>query len=54
MMHGYQKISVMMQRDKDLRAVVKMIIRILIGCLIRATDYVFEVFQRLHRLAGYS
>ncbi len=27
MMHGYQKISVMMQRDKDLRAVVKMIIR---------------------------
>ena len=27
MMHGYQKISEMMQRDKDLRAVVKMIIR---------------------------
>lgn len=27
MMHGYQKISEMMQRDKDLRAAVKMIIR---------------------------
>jgi chromosomal replication initiator protein len=27
MMHGYQKISEMMQRDKDLRAVVKMLIR---------------------------
>lgn len=27
MMHGYQKISEMMQRDKDLRAVVRMIIR---------------------------